>query len=93
MRPSEPLDEHVVALVEEVLAQWSYDTVLKLALTTWHFDHWDIKKPPPSASDDLTSFLSRPDEDGIEILQGRYRSRMGGAAGLDDSFDFLLVLN
>ncbi|KAJ5142468.1 uncharacterized protein N7515_001255, partial [Penicillium bovifimosum] len=81
------------ALTYEVLAHWSYDTVFKLALTTWHFDHWDIEKPPSSASKDLISFLSRPNNDIIEILQDRYRSMMGQGAALSDSFDFLLVLN
>lgn len=85
--------KEVVALVEEVLADWSYDTVLKLALTTWHFDPWDIENPPSSASKDLISFLRRPNNDVIEILQDRYRSMKGRGATLSDSFDFLLVLN
>lgn len=70
-------NKEVVALVEEVLAYWSYDTVLKLTLTTWHFDYWDIEKPPFLALKYLISFLSRPNDDVIEILQDRYRRMMG----------------
>ena len=91
--PPKPFNKHVDALVEEVLAHWSYDTVLKLAITTWHFDHWDIEKPPASASDDLISFLRQPNKDVIEILRDRYRSMMGRGAALNDSFDSLLVMN
>lgn len=92
VRPSEPFNKYVVALVEEVLAHWSYDTVLKLTPATWHFDG-HFEKPPASASDDLSSFLSKPDKAVIEILQDRYRRMKGQGAGLNDSFDFLLVLN
>lgn len=91
--PSEPFDEKVVALVEEVLADWNYDTVLKLALTTWHFDHCHFEEPLALALDDLVSFLSRPDLAVIEILKDRYRSMMGPGAALNESFDFLLFLN
>jgi hypothetical protein len=87
------LDKKVVALVEDVLADWSYGTVLKLTLASWHFDPWHFEKQPASASDDLISFLSRPNKAVIEILQDRYRSMMGQGAVLNDSFDFLLVLN
>jgi hypothetical protein len=93
LRQPETVNKNVIALVEEVLAHWSYDTVLKLALTTWHFDHCHFEKPPASASDNLISFLSRPNKAVIEILQDRYRSMMGRGAALNDSFDFLLVLD
>ena len=92
MRPPEPLEQNVVALVEEVLAHWSYDAVLKLALITWHFEG-HFEEPPASASDGLIFFLRKPDEAVIEILQDRYRSMMGRSAALNDSFDLLLNLN
>jgi hypothetical protein len=92
-RPLEPgINKKVLPLVEEVLADWSYDTVLKLTLATWHFDPWPFDAPPSSASTDLVSFLRRPNKDVIELLPDRYRTMMSGTDTLDDTFDFLLFL-
>lgn len=94
--PPEPFDEMerrdaeeeaFCAAVETTLRGISYDTLLKLALMTWHFD-----ASTPVASQDLKRFLSRPYTSVIEILQFRYRTIMCDADSLDSTFDFLLVL-
>lgn len=89
--PPERFDEteHQAALcsaVETALRGIGYDTLLKLALMTWHFD-----ASSPVASQESKSFLTRPYTSVIEILQARYRTILCDAISLDPTFDFLLV--
>lgn len=75
--------------VEKIVCDLSYDTILKLALLTWHFN-----ASSASDSQELQTFLSRQsDKTVIAMLQDRYRGMMGGTGVLDDTFDFLLVMD
>ncbi|KAJ5583503.1 hypothetical protein N7535_002123, partial [Penicillium sp. DV-2018c] len=70
--------EALCAAVETALRRISYDTLLKLALMTWHFD-----ASSPVASQDLKFFLRRPYSSVIEILRVRYQTIMRETAPLD----------
>lgn len=75
--------------VKQILYDMSYDTVLKLALLTWHFN-----ASSSTASQELQKFLSyQSDNAVIVIIQDRYRGIMGRTGPLDDTFDFLLVMD
>lgn len=79
-------EEALCAAVETAFRGIGYDTLLKLALVTWHFD---ASSPVPSQ--ELKFFLRRPYTSVIEILQVRYRTILCDAISLDPTFDFLLV--
>ncbi|CAG8073821.1 unnamed protein product [Penicillium olsonii] len=68
-----------------ILLDLSYDTVLMLALMTWHFD-----ASSSEASPGLINFLKLPYESVKRMLQEKYR-RMSGTKSSD--FDFSLILN
>lgn len=83
------LSDDIDNAVEKIVCDLSYDTILKLALLTWHFN-------ASSATDslELQTFLScQSDTTVIAILQDRYRGIMGRTRVLDDTFDFLLVMD
>lgn len=73
--------------VGNVLHELRYDTVLMLALITWHFD-----TSSSQASQGLITFLRHPHDNEVRrILAGRYQSIMCHTAS--SNFDFLLFLN
>ncbi|CAG8948369.1 unnamed protein product [Penicillium salamii] len=78
---------NLCASVGNVLHELRYDTVLMLALITWHYD-----ASSSEASQGLITFLRQPDDNEVRrILGGRYQSIM---CDTDPSnFDFLLFSN
>lgn len=82
------LRKDIYNAVEKIVYELSYDTILKLALLTWHFN-----ASSATASQELRTFLScQSDNTVIVILQDRYQGIMGKGS-TDDTFDILLVMD
>lgn len=79
------LENDLCVLVENVLHDLGYSTILMLALITWHFG-----ASSSEVGQDLITFLRQPHDIGVRrILQDRSQRFMCETA--PSNFDFLLV--